>query len=87
MRNSRLPWPVAAFCATALLGGCVGEPQTFHAAPPMVLQPRPVAQASTRSVSAKPALSTAEKQRLFQAFQRSQDQKASMATVQENGTP
>ena len=57
----------------ALLGGCVGAPQTFHAARPVV----PGRPAALRMVSrppppAAPTLSASEKRRLFREFQQSQ---------------
>lgn len=76
----------AAVLGLALLpGGCVGVPQTFHAAKPAVperpapprVSPRPAA------ASAAPTLSGREKRRLFQDFQQSQSAKDQAVTTQE----
>lgn len=76
---------VAAFGLALLPGGCVGVPQTFHAAEPAAperpapprLSPRPT------SVPAASPLSDSEKRRLFQDFQQSQSVKDQATTVQE----
>jgi len=62
--------PVAAF-VVVLLTGCVGEPQTFYAADPVVPEHRVVAQALVRSSPAAvaPTLSALQKQQLFRGFQ------------------
>jgi len=91
MRSRSVLWPVVVVGAAVLLSGCVGEPKTFAAtkpAPilkPIVLTPRTVARRSARAVA--PAMSRAEKERLFQGFQRSQALKAPTPAVEEKGLP
>lgn len=64
---------VAAVFGVALLGGCVGAPQTFHAAKPVVPgRPAALRTVPRPSPPAAPALSASEKRRLFQEFQQSQ---------------
>jgi len=70
------PWSAAALAAVILLGGCMGEPQTFYTAKPIVLEPRatpPIRVRPVRTAPAAPApaLSAAEKEKLFQRFQQS----------------
>lgn len=83
---------VVAFGAAVLLAGCVGEPQTYYAAKPIVLQPRAVAQVRKKPAPAPlapasapnlstPNLSTDEKQQLFQEFQASQRLKDPVAVA------
>jgi hypothetical protein len=77
-----VPWLTVAFGAAVLLGGCVGKPQTFYAAKPIVLEPRVTPRIAARAVHAAPVasapnptapvLTAAEKERLFQKFQSSQ---------------
>lgn len=91
MHSRSFPWPVIAVGAAVLLSGCVGEPKTFPTAEPtltlkpIVLAPRAITRTSARPVA--PALSRAEKERLFQDFQRSQALKAPTAAVGEEGLP
>lgn len=59
----------AAFGLTFWLGGCVGTPQTFYTADPV----KPGRAAGARPLprpAPAPVLSTSEKHRLFQDFQR-----------------
>lgn len=64
---------VATVFGVALLGGCVGAPQTFHAAQPVVPgRPAALRQVSRPPSPAVPTLSASEKRRLFQEFQQSQ---------------
>jgi hypothetical protein len=80
-----MPVNVAVFGLAFLLGGCVGVPQTFYAAEPVVpehpaaprLLPRPA------PAPIAPALSDSEKRRLFQDFQQSQGAKDEAATSRE----
>ena len=48
-------WPLAALGAVILLAGCIGEPQTYYAAKPVVLQRHAVARALKKSALAPPA--------------------------------
>ncbi len=74
---------LVAFGAVVLLAGCIGEPRTYFAAKPIMLQRRAVAQVWTKSAPAPPAppLSADEKQQLFQEFQASQSFKGHMVTA------
>lgn len=68
--------------AMMLLAGCVGEPQTFYVAEPIVVKPRVPIRSPTRStpMATSRALSTDEKQRLFQGFQQQQRLKSQAVT-------
>lgn len=76
--------PIAAL-GVVLISGCVGEPQTFYAAEPVVLESHTAARASVRPIPAAvaPILTVDEKQRLFQGFQQSQGLKSQAVTNQE----
>ena len=91
MRNRSFLWSAIVIGAAALLGGCVGEPQTFSTAKP-VSASAPIALGRRVAVrtSARPAasvLSRAEKERLFQEFQRSRGLKAATVSVEEERSP
>lgn len=86
-----VPWLTVAFGAAFLLGGCIGEPRTYYAAKPIVLEPRVTPRIAARAAHAAPvasapnltapALTAAEKERLFQKFQRSQRLKDQAVTT------
>lgn len=81
-----VPWLTVAFGAAFLLGGCIGEPRTYYAAKPIVLEPRVTPRITARAVHAAPVasapnLTAAEKERLFQKFQRSQRLKDQAVTT------
>ena len=73
-----------AIFALALLTGCVGEPQTFYIAEPVVPEHRVAVRAPVRSSPTiiAPTLSADQKQRLFQDFQQLQgaNNQAAVAT-------
>ena len=75
---------IAAFIAM-LLSGCVGEPQTFYAAEPVVTEPHIVARVPVRPTPAviAPTLSAEEKQRLFQDFRQLQGSNNQAAAARE----
>lgn len=77
-------WSIAAF-GVVLISGCVGEPQTFYAAEPVVLESHAIVRALVRPTPAAvaPTLTADEKQRLFQNFQQLQGLKSQAATNQE----
>lgn len=78
---------IVTFGAAALLAGCVGEPRTYYAAKPIVVQKTAVPRVSRKSAPAPSAptsttaLSVHEKQKLFEAFQASQGLKDPMVTT------
>lgn len=76
---------IAVFFAAMLLSGCVGEPQTFYAAEPVVPEPHVIARAPVRPAPAviAPTLSADEKQRLFQDFQQLQGSSSQAAVARE----
>lgn len=80
-------WSLVAFGAAILLAGCIGEPRTYYAAKPIVLQQPAVARISKRSAPSPsapalaPVLSADEKQQLFQNFQASQGLKDPVVTA------
>lgn len=85
MRICTAPWSIAALGAAVLLSGCVGKPQTFYVARPIVLERPTAVRMSPKPVPASlpPALSASEKQRLFQDFQQSQGLTSRTVTTQE----
>ncbi len=85
MRICTSPWSIAALGAAVLLGGCVGEPQTFYAAKSIVLGRPTAARLPPKPVPAlaAPTLSAGEKTRLFQDFQQSQGLTSRTVTTQE----
>ena len=89
MRSRTLSWPAALFGAAVLLGGCVGERRTFQATRPIVLEHRAMARTPVQpaAATASPTLSREQKERLFQSFRRSQDQKGRTATTQGEQEP
>ena len=56
MRSHLVSRQLAAFGAAFLLSGCIGEPRTYYAAKPIVLQQRPVARVSKKSAPAPSTL-------------------------------
>ncbi len=92
MRMSPALRTLAAFGAAILMAGCIGEPRTYYAAKPIVLQRHAAARVGKKSAPVPPApnvtpvlpapiLSADEKQQLFEDFQASQDPKDATATA------
>lgn len=81
----RIHLSLIAMFALVLLTGCVGEPQTFYAAEPVVPEHRVAARVPVRSspTIVTPTLSANEKQRLFQDFQQLQGSNSQAAAATE----